>query len=76
MSRILNPIVLTLEKLDDLQENAGLRDYVNGTFGGIEHCRKDILRKLKLRGIIVTTVPVKNALLCGFNFIYLFFYYS
>lgn len=46
MARILNPIVLTLEKLEDLQDIEGLGEYVQGTFGGVEQCRKDILRKL------------------------------
>jgi hypothetical protein len=45
VARILNPIVLTLEKLEDLQDIEGLGEYVQGTFGGVEQCRKDILRK-------------------------------
>lgn len=37
--------MLTLDKLDDFSEDPGLRDYVQSTFGGVEQCRKDILRK-------------------------------
>jgi hypothetical protein len=74
VSRILNPIVLTLEKLDDLQENAGIRDYVNGTFGGIEHCRKDILRKL-IQGDYPYDSICDNALICGFNLNFFFHYF-
>ncbi|CAO3678604.1 unnamed protein product [Umbelopsis ramanniana] len=43
VARILNPIVLTLDKLDDFSEDPGLREYVQSTFGGVEQCRKDIL---------------------------------
>lgn len=45
VARILNPIVLTLDKLEDFSDNDGLAEYVQGTFGGVEQCRKDILRK-------------------------------
>ncbi|GAB5591298.1 hypothetical protein Unana1_06198 [Umbelopsis nana] len=43
VARILNPIVLTLDKLEDFSDNDGLAEYVQGTFGGVEQCRKDIL---------------------------------
>jgi len=43
VARILNPIVLTLEKLDDFSENDSLSEYVQDTFRGVEQCRKDIL---------------------------------
>src|SRR4051812_11184584 len=44
VSLILNPIILTLEKLDDLyQNNPGLRKYLDETFGGADPCKIEIL---------------------------------
>ncbi|RUP48962.1 hypothetical protein BC936DRAFT_143561 [Jimgerdemannia flammicorona] len=43
VSRILNPTILCLEKLEDFAKNPGLQRYLDETFGGIDKCRKDIL---------------------------------
>ncbi|KAL9542593.1 hypothetical protein MBANPS3_008538 [Mucor bainieri] len=46
VSRILTPIVSTLDKLEALQNDPEVAAYVTNEFGGIEQCRKDILCKL------------------------------
>ncbi|KAI8641276.1 hypothetical protein BD408DRAFT_346481 [Parasitella parasitica] len=43
VSRILTPIVSTLDKLETLQSDPEVANYVTNEFGGIEQCRKDIL---------------------------------
>ncbi|KAF1796834.1 hypothetical protein V8B55DRAFT_1369208 [Mucor lusitanicus] len=43
VSRILTPIVSTLDKLEALQNDPEVAAYVTNEFGGIEQCRKDIL---------------------------------
>jgi len=43
VSRILNPTILCLEKLEDIAKNPGLQKYLDETFGGVEKCKKDIL---------------------------------
>jgi hypothetical protein len=35
--------VSTLDKLDSLQNDPEVADYVTNEFGGVEQCRKDIL---------------------------------
>jgi hypothetical protein len=41
----LTPIVGTLDKLESLEYDKDVSDYVANEFGGVEQCRKDILRK-------------------------------
>ena len=41
--RILNPVALVVSNVDELCEDAGLRAYVDATFGGAEACKKHIL---------------------------------
>ncbi|KAL0076176.1 hypothetical protein F4703DRAFT_1779956 [Phycomyces blakesleeanus] len=43
VSRILTPIIRTLDRLDCLDQDKELEAYVKDTFGGVEQCRKDIL---------------------------------
>ncbi|CAO3607421.1 unnamed protein product [Mucor fragilis] len=43
VSRILTPIVSTLDKLEALQNDPDVATYVTNEFGGVEQCRKDIL---------------------------------
>ncbi|KAI8353702.1 hypothetical protein B0O80DRAFT_386562 [Mortierella sp. GBAus27b] len=43
VARILNPIVLTLEKLDDIIKDDGMNAYIRDTFGGVPNLRKTIL---------------------------------
>ncbi|KAF9362043.1 hypothetical protein BGX34_006770 [Mortierella sp. NVP85] len=43
VARILNPIVLTLEKLDDITKDDGIHAYIRDTFGGVPNLRKTIL---------------------------------
>jgi hypothetical protein len=48
----LNPIILTLEQLDDLCKNDGINKYIQTTFEGVDQCKKEILRKLHLPYLI------------------------
>jgi len=41
--RIINPIILTLEQLDQLMKDDGLKAYIDATFGGKENLKKEIL---------------------------------
>ncbi|KAI8339385.1 hypothetical protein BC941DRAFT_349285 [Chlamydoabsidia padenii] len=43
VSRILSPICITLDQLDDLTKNEGLKKYIERKFGGVDQCRKEIL---------------------------------
>lgn len=43
VSRILNPIVITLGAIDELMKNPGLAGYVTSTFGSADQLRKTIL---------------------------------
>ncbi|KAG2184002.1 hypothetical protein INT44_009013 [Umbelopsis vinacea] len=43
VAKILNPIVLTLDHIDDLCKDDGLNRYVQNTFGGVDQCKKEIL---------------------------------
>jgi len=43
VSRILNPIVLTLEHLDRMYRDEIIRDYLTSTYGTADHLRKTIL---------------------------------
>ena len=43
MPRILNPIVHVLDHIPLLTQNAGIKQYLEKTFGGAEKLRKDIL---------------------------------
>ncbi|CAM0137835.1 unnamed protein product [Umbelopsis sp. WA50703] len=43
VAKILNPIILTLEQLDDLCKNDGINKYIQTTFEGVDQCKKEIL---------------------------------
>ncbi|KAF7727932.1 hypothetical protein EC973_006820 [Apophysomyces ossiformis] len=43
VSRILSPICLTLDKLDQLTDNEGLKKLIDRKFGGVTQCKKAIL---------------------------------
>lgn len=43
VSRILNPIVRTLDQLEDLVKDPGLALYINKTFGGVDKAKMEIL---------------------------------
>ncbi|KAI8065673.1 hypothetical protein BC940DRAFT_326861 [Gongronella butleri] len=43
VARILNPICITLDQLDQLAANDGLKAYIDRRFQGIDQCRKTIL---------------------------------
>lgn len=45
MARILTPIVSTLDKLESLEADPDVAEYIQNQYGGIEQCRKDILCK-------------------------------
>jgi hypothetical protein len=44
VSRILNPIVICIQQIEELVRDDGLRRYIDHTFGGVDKLRKDILR--------------------------------
>jgi hypothetical protein len=44
VSRILNPIVICIQQIEELVKDDGLKRYIEHTFGGVEKLRKDILR--------------------------------
>lgn len=48
VARILTPIISTLDKLETLESDADVAEYVSSEFGGVEQCRKDILRKFRV----------------------------
>jgi len=41
--RIINPIILCVKEIDKMVKNAGLKEYINATFGGGEDLKKYIL---------------------------------
>eukprot|EP00899_Mesostigma_viride_P025279 jgi/Mesvir1/5936/Mv00701-RA.2 len=43
VSRILNPVIITLDRLDALRRDEGVASYIDSTFGGAERLRKLIL---------------------------------
>lgn len=43
ITRIINPVILTIEQIDEMVKNQGLKDYIDRTFGGKEHLKKEIL---------------------------------
>ncbi|KAF9347256.1 hypothetical protein BGX26_001253 [Mortierella sp. AD094] len=43
VARILNPIILTLEKIEDIAKDEGINTYIRDTFGGVTHLRKTIV---------------------------------
>lgn len=45
VSRILSPICLALDKLDELMENEGLKKYIQKKFGSANECKKAVLGK-------------------------------
>jgi len=44
VSRILNPIVICIQQIEELVRDDGLKRYIDHTFGGVDKLRKDILR--------------------------------
>ncbi|KAI8369389.1 uncharacterized protein BYT42DRAFT_584225 [Radiomyces spectabilis] len=43
VARILGPICITLDKLEELSRNEGLQKFINKKFGSVDRCRKEIL---------------------------------
>ncbi|KXS21395.1 hypothetical protein M427DRAFT_93855 [Gonapodya prolifera JEL478] len=43
VARILGPLCLCLEQLDRISQDSGVRAYIDGSFGGVEKLRKDVL---------------------------------
>ncbi|KAG0019600.1 hypothetical protein BGZ80_005563 [Entomortierella chlamydospora] len=43
VARILNPIILTLEKIEEIAKDEGIHAYIRDTFGGVTHLRKTIV---------------------------------
>nr|BAK00813.1 predicted protein [Hordeum vulgare subsp. vulgare] len=41
--RILAPIVRVIQRLDEIVQDPGLKDYIEENFGGVDECRKEIL---------------------------------
>jgi hypothetical protein len=42
VSRILNPIVLCVDKIADIYKDPEMRRYIDGKYGGIDNCRKTV----------------------------------
>jgi len=43
ITRIINPIILTVEQLDQLVKDKGIKTYIDGVFGGKEKLKREIL---------------------------------
>eukprot|EP01122_Echinamoeba_exundans_P008345 TRINITY_DN2751_c0_g3_i1.p1 TRINITY_DN2751_c0_g3~~TRINITY_DN2751_c0_g3_i1.p1 ORF type:complete len:705 (+),score=190.15 TRINITY_DN2751_c0_g3_i1:161-2275(+) len=43
VSRILNPIVLCVDKVAEIYKDPEMRRYIDGKYGGVDNCRKTIL---------------------------------
>ena len=43
IQKILNPVVITIQRIDQLVEDPGLSFYIENSFGGAEKLKKDIL---------------------------------
>ncbi|KAG0355831.1 hypothetical protein BG005_005237 [Podila minutissima] len=43
VARILNPIITTLEKIEEIAKDEGIHAYIRDTFGGVQHLRKTIV---------------------------------
>ncbi|KAF8927784.1 hypothetical protein EDD21DRAFT_379528 [Dissophora ornata] len=43
VARILNPIILTLEKIEDIAKDEGINAYIRDSFGGVTNLRKMIV---------------------------------
>ncbi|CAO3607795.1 unnamed protein product [Cunninghamella echinulata] len=43
VSRILSPICITLDQLEEISKKEGLKEYFDRKFGGVAQCRKEIL---------------------------------
>ncbi|KAF9379235.1 hypothetical protein CPC16_010857 [Podila verticillata] len=43
VARILNPIITTLEKIEEIAKDEGIHTYIRDTFGGVQHLRKTIV---------------------------------
>lgn len=52
VSRILNPIVICIQQIEELVRDDGLKRYIDHTFGGVDKLRKDILRDFFMHGIV------------------------
>jgi hypothetical protein len=45
VARILNPICITLDRIDELAKNAGIRELIESKFDSLDLCKKTILGK-------------------------------
>ncbi|CAO3624550.1 unnamed protein product [Cunninghamella blakesleeana] len=43
VSRILNPICIALDQLEEVSKNEGLKEYLDRKFGTVAQCRKEML---------------------------------
>ncbi|KAF9579841.1 hypothetical protein BGW38_003733, partial [Lunasporangiospora selenospora] len=43
VARILNPIISTLDKLEEIVKDDGISTYINDTYGGVQSLRKEIV---------------------------------
>ncbi|KAG0050869.1 hypothetical protein BGZ83_004343 [Gryganskiella cystojenkinii] len=43
VARILNPIITTLEKIEEIAKDEGIHSYIRDSFGGVENLRKEIV---------------------------------
>ncbi|KAG0236150.1 hypothetical protein BGW42_004034 [Actinomortierella wolfii] len=43
VARILNPIVITLEKIEDIAKDDGIHKYIRDEYGGVQELRKQIV---------------------------------
>ncbi|KAG0345369.1 hypothetical protein BG004_003760 [Podila humilis] len=43
VARILNPIITTLEKIEEIAKDEGIHAYIRDVFGGVQHLRKTIV---------------------------------
>jgi len=51
VSRILNPIVICIQQIDELTKDKGLHSYIQNSFGGAEKLKKEILRDFFMHGM-------------------------
>ena len=48
MARILSPICITIDRLEELAKDKGICKFIENKFGGLDLCRKTILSKFIL----------------------------
>lgn len=46
VARILSPICITINIMDDLAKDQGIRQFIESKFGSLDLCKKTILSKL------------------------------